>query len=176
MYIVQIDVARKYQNSDRLYGLSLSNNHNWLFFQSEYLQGWGELPDTTIFPTLGQRRMGHTRDISAVDVMSKAASAWPLEKTTQSPNTKSLRWWLCSCHESEQVRSVQKTNLQTIPSKLWGDISRGFFLLLLLKCMKGQCLGLRTCSEEQQFTSGCALLCSCAQARGSRAWTGSLCH
>lgn len=84
--------------------------------------------------------------------------------------------FFCSCPENGQVRSVQKTNLQTIPSKLCGDMSRGGFLLLLLKCMKGECLGLCHSSEEQQFMSGRACLCSCAQARGSRAWTGSSCH
>lgn len=80
------------------------------------------------------------------------ASAWPLEKTTQSINTKSIMWWLCSCH----VRSVQKTNMQTITSKFWGDISWGFFFLFLLKCMEGECLGSCDCSIQQQFTSECA--------------------
>lgn len=124
-YLVQIGVARKYQNSDRW---CLSAQQSQLaVHDSKYLQGWGELPDTTIFPTLGHWRMGHTRDVSEVDAMSNAASTWPLEKTTQSPNTKSLSWWLCSCHENEQVRSVQNTNQQTNPSKIWGDISQVFF-------------------------------------------------
>lgn len=91
--------------------------------------------------------------------MSNVLGLWKRQARAQTPNLSGDTF----AHGNEWDKNVQKTNLQTIPSQLWGDTSQGFFLLLLLKCMRENAYA---CVTVQKSRMLCVRLGT--QVRGSR--------
>lgn len=94
--------------------------------------------------------------------MSEVLSLWKRQPRAQTPDLSADRF--AHIMEMSEIEVFKK---QTCQQSLlsFREMSQHVFLLLLLKCMRGECLGLCDCSEEHQFTPGCSV-CACVHRPG----------